>query len=190
MPIVTVSHFVITLPLLAVVVGCEARSDPPVSVTSPSESQTGTIITGADGKDVVSVSSRNLAMDKAMQQARQTLDRFFAAYAAPASTQERFNLKVTLRSGNLVEYVWIDDVNVEDSAISGFLLNAPFYSTAHKQGDRVTAPLHEIVDWSFIDGGYLVGGYTLRVMFEEYPTDQREALQRQLGYRIDPNKGT
>jgi len=200
MPTVTVSRFVLTLPLLAAFVGCEVHSHTPASVTSRSqsakadssgvESQSGSVISGADGKDVVSVDSGNLAMDKAMQQARQTLDRFFAAHSAPGPMQQRFNLKVPLRAGNRVEYVWIDEVRIEDTSISGILLNAPFYSTAHKQGDRVVVPRTEIVDWSFIDEGYLVGGYTLRVMFEKYPMDQREALQRQLGYRIDLNKGT
>jgi uncharacterized protein YegJ (DUF2314 family) len=188
------------LAVLVAAFSCTPRTNPTTENDSQQRTSTETpaegaepaarIGPGADSKDVVAFSSGDEAMNHAMQKGRQTLDRFFAAYAAPSPQQERFSLKVALRSGTGVEYIWLEHLQLaDDGAISGVLLNQPSYSTEHRPGDRIAVNTNDVVDWSYIEDGYLVGGYTLRVMFERYPQERRETLQRQLGYRIDQNKG-
>jgi len=191
-----------TLVLIALLCGGERLGESPASVppagksrdATPQQRDTGKagiIRPGTDDNDVVSFSSGDPAMDKAMRQATQTLDRFFTAHSSPTPKQSRFSLKIALRSGLRMEYIWLTELRLEnDTDVSGILLNQPYYSKAHEQGDRVSVSREAVADWSFVNDGYLIGGYTLRVMFDQYPEDQREALQRQLEYRIDPNIGT
>lgn len=144
---------------------------------------------GADGRPVVAVDVTDQEMNDAMSEAKATIDRFYKAYAAPTPKQERFGLKVALRSGSHIEYVWIENVRRTKDSIYGTLLNEPFHIKSQHLGDRIMVEPQDVVDWSYVDNGYLVGGYTLRVMFRTVPLSEREAHQKALGYQIDPNRG-
>lgn len=151
----------------------------------------GNVVEGADGKDVVQFQPGDAAMEAARKKGRATVDRFFQAVDDKKPSRERFNLKIALRSNAQLEHIWLDEISApEGGDVSGVLLNQPFYSSAHRQGDRISVARDDIVDWSYIEDGYLIGGFTLRVMFEQYPEAQRGELQENLGYKIDPSRGT
>lgn len=129
-------------------------------------------------------------MNAAMETGAKTIGRFFSAHEMPRSNQERFNVKIRLRTGPRVEYIWVEEIEREnDGSVTGLLQNQPAISRTHRLGDRVSFSIGDIVDWAYIEDGYLIGGFTLRVMFEQYPQKQRTELQEKLGYRIDPSKG-
>lgn len=147
------------------------------------------IIKGKDSRDVVQFDTGNREMDYAMTEATATLSRFFSAFKEPQSNQTRFNLKIGLNSPSGQEFVWVDDVAQDGVKFTGTLLDQPYYSQEYTRGSPLTFSLTDIVDWAYIEDGLLIGGYTLRVMFKQYPESQREEIQRQLGYKIDLNHG-
>jgi uncharacterized protein YegJ (DUF2314 family) len=80
--------------------------------------------------------------------------------------------------------MWLQEPRATGDKFEGILANDPAYLAGYRRGDRVSVARAQIVDWSYIENGALVGGYTLRVMFKRTPPAEREALQRELGYRF------
>ncbi len=149
-----------------------------------------TIVKGKDGKDIVTFDPQNSTMNEAMIAGQNTIKKFLKIFNNKQENQIRFSVKVKMSDDSNTEYLWLDELDFsKEGVVKGLLLNKPYYFSDFNIGDPLTMNLDKIVDWSYIEGGYLIGGFTLRVMFEKYSPDQKIEIQKQLGYRIDANKG-
>jgi uncharacterized protein YegJ (DUF2314 family) len=54
-----------------------------------------------------------------------------------------------------------------------------------KEGDSVEISDSDVSDWMAIDDGRLVAGYTLRVIRDRMPADERAAFDAQMEFSID-----
>jgi uncharacterized protein YegJ (DUF2314 family) len=53
-----------------------------------------------------------------------------------------------------------------------------------KQGQVVTVYPKEISDWLYIDNGNLVGGYTVRVHYNELSPKEKQEFDREANFKI------
>ena len=130
------------------------------------------------------VSDQDREMNAAMAEGRRTLPVFVEALRQPPPGSEGFSIKATFRDGDVVEHMWIHEPRANGDRFDGVLAGEAVLVKGLTAGQRITVGRDQIVDWSYIKDGVLVGGHTLRVMFGRVPAAEREALQQNLGYRL------
>ena len=134
---------------------------------------------------VYSVQAEDLAMNAAIAQARETIAQFRSRLNSPPSTQTYLTLKVRFDSGDAVEHIWIEEVELVGDQFKGVIANEPIEASTPALGQTVTIPLDRVSDWMAIDNGRLVGGYTLRVLRDRMSPDQRAEFDAGMGFTID-----
>jgi len=162
------------LPLALVVATLACRRAPPAPA-APAESAPPPPITTTD---------RDSEMNAAMAEGKKTLPRFLAALRQPPPGAEGFAVKATFRHDHDVEHMWLHEPRAVGDRFEGVLANDPAWLDGYRRGQQLSVGRDQIVDWSYIKDGVLVGGHTLRVMFSRVPAAEREALQTELGYRF------
>ncbi|MGY3794037.1 YegJ family protein [Aquimarina sp. 433] len=145
---------------------------------------------GKDDRDVVIFDPQNSTMNQAMLKGKKTFDKFIEAFNNKKENQKLFSVKVKINDLSNTEYLWISELTFkEEKTLKGVLQNDPYYINNINIGDTITIDFEKVVDWSYIEDNYLIGGYTLRVMFEKYKKEQKNEILKQLGYQIDSKIG-
>lgn len=87
-------------------------------------------------------------------------------------------------------FLWLAGVTYHrtEDALSGvFVELPPQFAAYHQIGERIAFRADEIFDWMILEDGHLQGGYTLRVIRERLPPEQRAAYDRHIGVtRYEP----
>jgi uncharacterized protein YegJ (DUF2314 family) len=125
------------------------------------------------------------AMQLAVREARKTVGKFIAALTHPAAGQEDFEVKKPFIQGNQVEHIWLSDVQLVGNLFQGRIDNQPRKISGLKMGEMVSVKPNEISDWLYIDNGKLVGGYTVRVHYNELSAQQKQEFDRRADFRIE-----
>jgi uncharacterized protein YegJ (DUF2314 family) len=86
--------------------------------------------------------------------------------------------------GGSSEAIWIGELHEVGDRLEGRITNTPFDTTEVKLGQKVTVKLSEIVDWMYLDGKNLSGGYTIKFFYERMSKDEQQAFLNQSGYII------
>jgi uncharacterized protein YegJ (DUF2314 family) len=123
-------------------------------------------------------------MDKAVSEARKTLRVFIAALQHPSSTQHDFQVKKPFVQGEMVEHIWLSEVSYHGGHFHGHVDNKPRDIEGLKYHDLVSVNADELTDWAFVDDGKLVGGYTIRLLYNELSPERKKELEQQLKFRI------
>jgi uncharacterized protein YegJ (DUF2314 family) len=134
---------------------------------------------------VFDVDQHNLAMKRAVHQARRTVGVFIQALGRPAPGQSDFEVKKPFRQGDVVEHMWLSDITFKGNRFHGYIDNIPRKIKGVKMGDKVSVNPNEISDWAFVENGRLVGGYTIRVLYSELSPEGRAALEKEARFRIE-----
>ncbi|WP_166822195.1 YegJ family protein [Thalassoroseus pseudoceratinae] len=138
-----------------------------------------------DGQpDVVYVEKGDPEMEQARDEARSTVDQFVSALESPKPSQSNFSVKVPVEEDGLVEHMWLTPVQFENGRFAGILNNEPVQITKVSVGDRVEAAADEISDWMYVDDGFLVGGYSRRLMRSRLTEEERKQLDQHMPYKI------
>jgi len=127
-------------------------------------------------------------MAAAMAKARATLPEFIAAVRAPTHAQSAFTIKAPFHDGGRTEYMSVTPVSFDGKTFHGTLDDQPVSLSNVKIGDQVTVDPARVADWSYVDGGTLVGGYTLRALRSRLPPEQRREYDRSRTFTIDEGR--
>lgn len=156
--------------------GCpEARQDRAAPAAAPR----------AAPESVVHADQDDEEMNRAMRAAAASLDDFREALRGRPEGATRFEVKAKFHHGSAIEHMWLTSVRETGDGFSGTLINEPYRLDGYRVGQQLTVPASAVSDWAYVQEGLLVGGFTLRVMFERTPPAQREMLQHRLGYRFE-----
>jgi len=109
---------------------------------------------------------------------------FIQALQHPARGQRDFEVKKPFRQGDVVEHLWLSNVQFKGNRFHGYVDNRPRKIKGLKMGDRVSVNPNEISDWAFVENGRLVGGYTIRVLYTHLSPERRKALEQEARFRI------
>jgi len=165
----------IIVPLLAVG-GCSThRMDNPVARES--------IRHGKD-PEYFRIQNKDMAMRKAVREARNSVDSFITAIRHPSAARRDFEVKKPFVQGTEVEYIWLSGVTFSGNRFHGRVDNNPVKITGLKMGELVSVNPNEISDWAYVDHGNLVGGYTIRVLYNELSPERRKELEHESRFHI------
>jgi uncharacterized protein YegJ (DUF2314 family) len=131
------------------------------------------------------IESSDHEMNEAMAKARDTLEEFERRLANPSPKQSMAIIKGRFTEGDLVEHMWLGQIEVTPDGYRGVLGNDPYELTTVKAGETLELPRAQVSDWIVVDDGKLVGGYTMRLLRSRLPEGERAAFDAQNGIRIE-----
>ena len=102
----------------------------------------------------------------------------------PQPGQRDFEVKKPFRANGETEHIWLANVTYSGNRFHGVVDNMPQHIPGLKMGTKVSVNPNELTDWAYVDHGNLVGGYTIRVMYDEMPADRKKAMEREANFRI------
>ena len=123
-------------------------------------------------------------MGRAVKKARKTVSTFIAAVQHPTPTQRDFEVKKPYIHDGVMEHLWLSEVTFSGGRFHGKVDNRPRSIPGLKMGDRSSVNPREITDWAFVDKGILIGGYTIRVLFNELPPERKQAFEDEADFHI------
>jgi len=130
------------------------------------------------------VPNDHTAMHQAVTQARKTVGEFIAALKHPAPGQQDFEVKKPFIQNGQLEHIWLSDVQFVGNRFRGRVDNQPRKIQGLKLGQLVSVKPNEISDWLYIDHGKLVGGYTVRVHYNELSAKEKQEFDRAADFKI------
>ena len=108
----------------------------------------------------------------AIEEATNSLQVFFDAYSNPNPNQKGFLLKVQFQDGEKTEHIWMADIDASVFPLEGTIANEPEIGDL-KFMQRTTFHPSQITDWMYVEGGYLIGGYTIQAIRSGLSKDER-----------------
>jgi uncharacterized protein YegJ (DUF2314 family) len=130
-----------------------------------------------------SFSSDDAQMKAAIRTAKGSFGQFLEAYFEPTETQSAFLVKAAMIEGDQVEHIWIADLEITTGGARGVVANQPRLPSL-KFMQTIEFELAQITDWMYIDDGYLVGGFTTRVIRDRMTPKERRSHDATAPYKI------
>ncbi len=124
------------------------------------------------------------AMIDAVKKAKASLGDFIAVLQHPGPNVSYFAIRVKLEDGGMAEYVWLNFVGYDGKEFTGDIANDPGVIRKYSFGQTIVVPPDRVADWMYIDDGYLVGGYTLRVLRSRLPANEQQSFDQRGGFRV------
>jgi uncharacterized protein YegJ (DUF2314 family) len=131
------------------------------------------------------IDPRDSGMQRAMQQARDTMDSFAEAFRAAEAGTEGFAVRAPLEFEGYREHLWVSVTRVEGATFVGVIENEPVVVPGHSAGEEVRVERARVSDWMYVKDGRLVGGTTIRLTFSRQPKRVREKLASMLAFEMD-----
>ena len=135
--------------------------------------------------DVVSVKNDDKEMNAAIRTAQATLDDFIKQITAPNPNQTYFSVKARFEDGKNIEHIWIKVAVFINGVFKGKIGNEPLDLSTVKLGEPVTITRERVSDWMIVENGILKGGYTIRVLRNRMPIDERKTFDAELHFRFE-----
>lgn len=140
----------------------------------------GSDLTGAAKRDAaVLVAKGDPAMEAARAKARAGLDAFLQHAAGHHPAKKKFAVKLALRDGETVEYMWVARFEPDGDGFIGILNNTPRMIKTAKSGDTMRFRRDDIYDWMYVEGGVIKGNFTgCALLAKEAPADREKFLKQ------------
>lgn len=135
------------------------------------------------GDRTVSFSPEDDEMETAIGEAKSNFGQFIEAYRHPTEQQTSFLVKVVFDEGEQREHLWLADLDFSGENRSEVIANEPNLPSL-KFMERVAFAPSYISDWMFIEDGYLVGGFTTRVIRGRMTSEERQHYDAQAPYKF------
>ena len=132
---------------------------------------------------IVSVSPEDVEMEAAIREAKASFRQFIEAYYHPTEHQTSFLVKVVFDEGEQREHIWLADLDFSGEKPNGVVANEPNLPGLTFM-QRVEFEPSYISDWMYIENGYLVGGYTTRIIRGRMMSVEREEHDAQAPYKF------
>lgn len=136
--------------------------------------------------DMVYVPNEDERMNWAIEKARLTLWHFEESLKSPQEHQSYFSVKVRIMDGEIGEHIWLTEPHFdEEGNLFGTVGNDPVDVKTVKLDQKIGVDRDFISDWMIIEGGRLVGGYTLRAIRDGIPDKDKADFDQSIGMYID-----
>src|SRR6266498_5322853 len=130
-------------------------------------------------------STKDVELDAAIQQARDSLDIFIRRIASPHGNRTLVAVKVRffLPDGSSQD-IWVDGVTYTDDTFRGNM-GDDIPALKLKFDEKITILRENIIDWMIVEDGKLIGGYTIRLAVQRMSPEEKERFLKTLDYSID-----
>jgi uncharacterized protein YegJ (DUF2314 family) len=92
-------------------------------------------------------------------------------------------VKAIFVEGEEVEHVWLADLDFSGTLPNGVVANEPLLPSL-KFMQTVEFHPSQITDWMYVDDGYLIGGYTTRVIRDRMTPEERRDHDAAVPYKF------
>ncbi len=123
-------------------------------------------------------------MKMAAHKAQVSLDEFDERLAHPPSGQTRIGLRGIFESQGETEYLWLRNVTIMPGGYRGMITTPPTLP-GFALDQEVVLPRDAVADWYAVENGYLIAGYSLRLMRSRLSPEARARADQQSGYIIE-----
>ena len=170
------------LPVVCLAVGCMSNGN---DEDDESIHAIGRVATRRSGEPAMyNVDENDQQMDHATARARKHVDRFIAALKNPQPNQRDFQVKKLFVKDGKAEHIWLADVKFNGNRFVGSVDNRPMFIKDLKIGERESVNPDEVIDWSYVEDGHLVGGYTIRVLYSELSPEEKADFEKRANFHI------
>jgi len=139
-----------------------------------------------NGDPVYNVANEDEEMNKAIQMAKATYNDFLSALKAPDSLMDNFSVKMRFDYGaSSGEHMWLADPYFKNDKLFGILNNDPFEVKNVKAGDTLEIVKDKVSDWMYVKNNKLVGGYTIRALYNKMSKKEQEEFKQQAGFELE-----
>ncbi|MEO7984833.1 MAG: DUF2314 domain-containing protein [Bacteroidota bacterium] len=168
--------------IIALSAFCSCNNDPG-SKEKPIEAR----INKYDSADKMALYSQSDGeMNAAQTKARNSYPEFLNALQKKCKGCHDFVVKMRFGYGeDNGEHIWIDGLRIVDKTVWGIVANIPENIQNLHYGDTVEVVEKNISDWKYVQDGKLIGGYTLRVMYQTMSEEEKKQLESDLGAKIN-----
>jgi len=135
--------------------------------------------------DIYSVGDDDLEMNKAIERSRETFNDFLSAVSSKKETQSAYSVKMPFPTESGAEHIWLVDIELSDGKMFGYIDNLPNKVSSVKLGDKIEIDRNKISDWFYIENNRLIGGFTIRVLRDRMPPDEKEQFEEAFGVKFD-----
>lgn len=133
----------------------------------------------------VAVPTGDDAIEAAIREARDSLDKFIRPLSHPSPEQSEFSVKVPVREGETTHYLWMQQITFDGSNFSGVLGPDADGIKGHSPGERVTIASNEIADWMFLENEKLAGGFSLRAIRKRLSGEARTQFEKSMWFKFE-----
>ena len=124
-------------------------------------------------------------MEAAFQQARDTLDSFIQKIGTSPPNRTLVAVKVRfVLPDSSSQDMWVDGITYQDGSFHG-AMGDDIPSLKLSIDDKITIARKDIVDWMIVEDGKLIGGYTIRLVFQRMSPEQKERFLETVHYTIE-----
>ncbi len=125
--------------------------------------------TRAGGDTVVTSHSGDADLAAAVARARRELPAVLQRLIAGELQDAHFTVKVPIKDEQFTEHFCLSDTTFADGRFSGVIDADPNSVSTVKRGDRWTATVEEVTDWSYAHNQKMHGNYTMRALLPKMP---------------------
>ena len=105
---------------------------------------------------------------------------------SPKPNQSGFAVKKKFPiRGDEGEHIWLTELTYDGKEFHGRVNNEPVDVKNVKLGDRSSVSPAEISDWMFVQDGRLVGGATIRILYDLSSPAGRKKFEKETGLKSD-----
>jgi uncharacterized protein YegJ (DUF2314 family) len=133
--------------------------------------------------NIVPFSPDDVEMETAIREGKASFSQFIQAFCRPTERQNGFLVKVVFDEGKKREHIWLADLDFRGSKPSGVVAVEPNLPSL-KFMQRVEFEPSYISDWMYIEDGYLVGGFTTRVIRNRMTPEGRREHDAKAPYKF------
>lgn len=139
-----------------------------------------------DGGDkVYSFSPDDADMNAAIVKANKTYPEFLRLFSAGDSSLSRFSVKMFFEYGEGREHMWVTELYLENGKLFGLLDSDPMYIDSLERGDTLLVSENAVSDWLYVKNGKMVGGYTLKVTYNNLDSAEKKELKAVVPFEIE-----
>ena len=105
--------------------------------------------------------------------AQETFPVFLEKLRCPAPEESHFMVKYPFAadagSGFSHEQLWLESIVIRDGVYYGSIANKPYYISRFTLGEQVPFDPGSITDWLYVKENAIIGGLSIRYLFEQIP---------------------
>lgn len=137
------------------------------------------------GEEVYSFSKEDSAMNAAIGEAKRTYSQFETVVFSGDTSLTDFALKMAFVRDQDIEHMWMSELHRKNGKLYGVLDSDPYYFEDMELGDTILIEKEKVSDWVYGKKGKMVGGYTLRVMYNSFSEEEKKEFKASLPYEIE-----
>ena len=131
------------------------------------------------------VQSDDFKMNEAISNAKESYPEFLSAFEDKCNSCKNFSVKMRFDYGQgNGEHIWLTDLHFKNNRLAGIINNIPENIDWVKLGDTIEIKKDLMSDWMYVKGDEMVGGFTIRVLYNKMNEDEKKQLENDLGAKI------